>query len=142
MYIVLNTAISHRWGMPEPCPVDQCSMCWHCYDCTNPGETTSMHFLYIFPSIHIHVSYIFPSICMSHTSFHPSICMSHTSFHPSICMSHTSSFHPSVHMHATYIIYHRLLYQLTLGLNRLSMHPTRGYEGMQEPTSCNGGRLH
>eukprot|EP01031_Cornospumella_fuschlensis_P026553 gene26553-32090_t len=36
MYMILNTAISHRWGMPEPCPVDTCSACWHCYDCTNP----------------------------------------------------------------------------------------------------------
>jgi len=57
MYIVLNTAISHRWGMPEPCPVDQCSMCWHCYDCTNPGETSNN--LSIHPSIHPHACHIY-----------------------------------------------------------------------------------
>ena len=79
--------------------------------------------IYIFPSIHPYACfiYIFPSIHM-HVSY--------------------TSFHPSIHMHATYIIYHPLLYLLTLGLNRLPMHPTRGYEGMQEPTSCDGGRLH
>ena len=38
MYLILNTAISHRWGFPEPCPADQCSACWHCFDCTNPGS--------------------------------------------------------------------------------------------------------
>eukprot|EP00598_Pedospumella_elongata_P002282 CAMPEP_0184971486 /NCGR_PEP_ID=MMETSP1098-20130426/3712_1 /TAXON_ID=89044 /ORGANISM="Spumella elongata, Strain CCAP 955/1" /LENGTH=503 /DNA_ID=CAMNT_0027493617 /DNA_START=31 /DNA_END=1542 /DNA_ORIENTATION=- len=36
MYLILNTAISHRWGFPEPCPADSCSACWHCFDCTNP----------------------------------------------------------------------------------------------------------
>lgn len=36
MYLTLNTAISHRWGMPEPCPKDQCDACWVCYDCMNP----------------------------------------------------------------------------------------------------------
>ena len=36
MYLVMNTAISHRWGMPEPCPKDECGACWLCYDCTNP----------------------------------------------------------------------------------------------------------
>ncbi len=41
MYLILNTAISHRWGMPEPCPKDQCAACWVCYDCTNPGECAS-----------------------------------------------------------------------------------------------------
>jgi hypothetical protein len=38
MYLILNTAISHRWGMPEPCPIETCSMCWRCYDCTNQGQ--------------------------------------------------------------------------------------------------------
>lgn len=37
MYLIMNTAISHQWGMPEPCDVAHCSTCWHCYDCTNPG---------------------------------------------------------------------------------------------------------
>eukprot|EP01036_Dinobryon_divergens_P023593 gene23593-31955_t len=37
MYLILNTAISHRWGMPEPCPWPSCGACWRCYDCTNPG---------------------------------------------------------------------------------------------------------
>lgn len=36
MYVILNTAISHRWGMPEPCDISTCSVCWICYDCTNP----------------------------------------------------------------------------------------------------------
>eukprot|EP01038_Epipyxis_sp_PR26KG_P013556 gene13556-18192_t len=36
MYLIINTAISHRWGMPEPCNISACSMCWRCYDCTNP----------------------------------------------------------------------------------------------------------
>ncbi len=36
MYLILNTAISHRWGMPEPCPKDTCGACWECYDCMNP----------------------------------------------------------------------------------------------------------
>lgn len=36
MYMILNTAVSHRWGMPEPCPKDQCGACWICYDCLNP----------------------------------------------------------------------------------------------------------
>eukprot|EP00600_Ochromonadales_sp_CCMP1393_P003710 CAMPEP_0174993998 /NCGR_PEP_ID=MMETSP0004_2-20121128/23383_1 /TAXON_ID=420556 /ORGANISM="Ochromonas sp., Strain CCMP1393" /LENGTH=562 /DNA_ID=CAMNT_0016248169 /DNA_START=58 /DNA_END=1746 /DNA_ORIENTATION=- len=36
MYLIFNTALSHRWGFPEPCPVHTCSSCWHCYDCTNP----------------------------------------------------------------------------------------------------------
>lgn len=36
MYLILNTAMSHRWGMSEPCANDQCGACWHCYDCTNP----------------------------------------------------------------------------------------------------------
>ncbi len=36
MYLILNTAISHRWGMPEPCDITHCKMCWRCYDCTNP----------------------------------------------------------------------------------------------------------
>jgi hypothetical protein len=38
MYLILNTAISHRWGMPEPCPVETCPMCWRCFDCLNPGN--------------------------------------------------------------------------------------------------------
>jgi hypothetical protein len=36
MYLVLNTAISHQWGFPEPCDREHCSACWQCYDCTNP----------------------------------------------------------------------------------------------------------
>ena len=36
MYLILNTAISHQWGIPEPCPKDQCGACWVCYDCMNP----------------------------------------------------------------------------------------------------------
>ena len=60
MYLIANTAISHKWGMPEPCDrVDRdrdrdstdnsnsnsnsnnyeknkCGACWVCYDCTNP----------------------------------------------------------------------------------------------------------
>ena len=36
MYLILNTAISHQWGMAEPCDHDHCSACWLCYDCTNP----------------------------------------------------------------------------------------------------------
>lgn len=36
MYLILNTAISHRWGMPEPCDRAHCDTCWICYDCTNP----------------------------------------------------------------------------------------------------------
>ena len=36
MYLILNTAISHRWGFPEPCDVSTCSSCWICYDCTHP----------------------------------------------------------------------------------------------------------
>ena len=43
MYIILNTAISHRWGMPEPCDHEHCSACWICYDCMNPG--TVLYFL-------------------------------------------------------------------------------------------------
>lgn len=38
-YIILNTAVSHVWGFPEPCDgIDKptCSACWECYDCTNP----------------------------------------------------------------------------------------------------------
>jgi len=42
MYLILNTAISHRWGMPEPCPVASCSSCWRCYDCTNPDCQCSL----------------------------------------------------------------------------------------------------
>ncbi len=37
MYLILNVALSHNWGMPEPCPVDSCSACWVCFDCKNPG---------------------------------------------------------------------------------------------------------
>eukprot|EP01039_Chlorochromonas_danica_P004434 gene4434-4858_t len=36
MYIIMNIALSHRWGMPEPCPVSRCAACYQCYDCTNP----------------------------------------------------------------------------------------------------------
>jgi hypothetical protein len=36
LYLILNTAMSHRWGMSEPCNADSCDACWHCYDCTNP----------------------------------------------------------------------------------------------------------
>ena len=36
MYLVLNTAISHRWGMPEPCDIAHCPSCWRCYDCAHP----------------------------------------------------------------------------------------------------------
>ena len=36
MYLILNTAISHRWGMPEPCDAKNCAACWLCYDCINP----------------------------------------------------------------------------------------------------------
>ena len=38
-YLILNTAVSHVWGFPEPCdsvPKSTCSACWMCYDCTNP----------------------------------------------------------------------------------------------------------
>lgn len=38
-YIILNTALSHNWGFPEPCDGvgnPTCKACWHCYDCTNP----------------------------------------------------------------------------------------------------------
>jgi Glycosyl hydrolases family 16 len=43
MYLILNVALSHLWGMPEPCDSEHCSACWICYDCTNPGTriTTS-----------------------------------------------------------------------------------------------------
>ena len=37
MYLVLNTAVSHSWGFPEPCDKSTCGVCYHCYDCTNPG---------------------------------------------------------------------------------------------------------
>ena len=47
MYIILNTAISHRWGMPEPCDVSTCDMCWQCYDCTNPGMYVIVIYLLI-----------------------------------------------------------------------------------------------
>jgi len=36
MYLVLNTAVSHSWGFPEPCDRHTCGVCYHCYDCTNP----------------------------------------------------------------------------------------------------------
>ncbi len=36
MYLIFNTAISHRWGMPEPCDITKCPTCWRCYDCLNP----------------------------------------------------------------------------------------------------------
>ena len=36
MYLILNTAVSHSWGFPEPCDTETCSSCYHCYDCTNP----------------------------------------------------------------------------------------------------------
>ena len=35
MYLIFNTAVSHSWGFPEPCNVQACSACYHCYDCTN-----------------------------------------------------------------------------------------------------------
>mmetsp|Transcript_9882 Transcript_9882/g.16405 ORF Transcript_9882/g.16405 Transcript_9882/m.16405 type:complete len:414 (+) Transcript_9882:553-1794(+) len=37
MYLILNTAVSHSWGFPEPCDIEQCSACYNCYDCTNPA---------------------------------------------------------------------------------------------------------
>ena len=37
MYIILNVALSHNWGFPEPCDPLTCSACWACYDCTNPA---------------------------------------------------------------------------------------------------------
>ena len=50
MYIILNTAISHRWGMPEPCDHEHCSACWICYDCMNPG--TVLYFLWTAILVH------------------------------------------------------------------------------------------
>lgn len=44
-YLILNTAVSHVWGFPEPCDgVDKltCSACWECYDCTNPDCQCSL----------------------------------------------------------------------------------------------------
>lgn len=40
MYLILNTAISHRWGM-EPCPAS-CPACYRCYDCLNPDCQCSL----------------------------------------------------------------------------------------------------
>lgn len=40
MYLVFNTAVSHSWGFPEPCDKNTCGVCYHCYDCTNPGRHT------------------------------------------------------------------------------------------------------
>ena len=99
MYIVLNTAISHRWGMPEPCPVDQCSMCWYCYDCTNPGET----------SIH---PFIYP-----HTSFHPSIHISSQTYSLFCPLLNPSTCHIHLSMH------HLLLYVLIRLSVHLLLHP-------------------
>jgi hypothetical protein len=42
MYLILNTAMSHRWGMGEPCAVEHCAACWHCYDCTHPSCQCSL----------------------------------------------------------------------------------------------------
>lgn len=42
MYLILNTAVSHRWGFPEPCDIAHCPVCWRCYDCTNPDCQCSL----------------------------------------------------------------------------------------------------
>ena len=44
-YLILNTAVSHVWGFPEPCDgigKPTCSACWECYDCTNPDCQCSL----------------------------------------------------------------------------------------------------
>ena len=46
MYLVLNTAVSHSWGFPEPCDKDACGVCYHCYDCTNPGGYSTLLLLH------------------------------------------------------------------------------------------------
>lgn len=42
MYLIFNIAISHRWGMPEPCNVHECNACYQCYDCHNPDCQCSL----------------------------------------------------------------------------------------------------
>ena len=61
MYLILNTAISHRWGFPEPCPADSCSACWHCFDCTNPGNFFSHAIILFFHSFH---QLLFLKLCL------------------------------------------------------------------------------
>ena len=41
-YFVINTAMSHIWGMPQPCDVSRCNACYSCYDCTNPDCQCSL----------------------------------------------------------------------------------------------------
>jgi hypothetical protein len=44
-YLILNTAVSHVWGFPEPCDSvskSTCDACWMCYDCTNPDCQCSL----------------------------------------------------------------------------------------------------
>ena len=36
MYFILNVAMSHQWGFPEPCDVKNCDACYKNYDCTDP----------------------------------------------------------------------------------------------------------
>jgi beta-glucanase (GH16 family) len=35
-YMIFNVAISHMWGMSEPCDMTRCSSCFVCFDCANP----------------------------------------------------------------------------------------------------------
>ena len=63
MYLILNTAISHRWGMPEPCPRSSCGACWRCYDCTNPGNMLCMSSVQLLFWILLDQSIASPSHC-------------------------------------------------------------------------------
>jgi hypothetical protein len=42
LYLVLNTAVSHSWGFPEPCDIAECAACYQCYDCTHPDCQCSL----------------------------------------------------------------------------------------------------
>ena len=38
MYLILNVAMSHQWGFPEPCDVAHCGACYSNYDCKDPAS--------------------------------------------------------------------------------------------------------
>ena len=42
MYLIINTAMSHQWGFPEPCKTDACAACYHNYDCSDPAAACAL----------------------------------------------------------------------------------------------------
>ena len=122
MYLIMNTAISHQWGMPEPCDIAHCATCWRCYDCTNPGKG---------------IGILKDSAVNSAVNDFKSNCCYYVSS-DSLRFIVMLLLYFLIHISYIYFLYVFCIFWSS----RLSVHATRRNEELQEPPCEDGDRLY